>query len=961
MALGGNYLLEGGSNASSTFLGTFTGTGGLAKVGTGTWTLDGSVTGGPINLVDVGSGELAIGDLSHPGVSLSVTHFTVDPGATLAFQGSSSAGTSTIDVFAATPGVLIFTDTASAGTAMIVAHGDTTTSSVGGSVFFEGSSTAAFSTITATGGTKGGGGGFIEFTDNATAGHASIVIDGAGDTSVGSGGGSILFKGNATGGNAAITLQGGSANGAAGAIGTFTDSSTAGSANILVLGGNLGGVGSTLDFTGGAGAATSTITVGGGGAVSSSGGLLIFQGNSSAQNASITIAGGPFSGVVSGGTGDFTDSATAGSAKIQVLGGSAGAIGGTLGFHTAATAGTATIDVFGSSDASSAPGVLTFTDTASAGTAMITAHGNDVASANGGNVFFLGTSSAAFSTLTATGGTHGGSGGDIQFDEHATAGNAIITVGAAGDSTAGSSGGEVIFNDSATAANATITVAGGTVTFTGGSTAGNATIDSAKLVQFEGGADGGKATYVGNTGSTLSIGGVSNAGGPLPSGGSASNTLNIGSIAGDGTVALGAANLLAGGNNASTVFLGTETGTGDLVKVGSGLWILDGSNSGGPINLIDVGAGELRIGDATHPGASFSATAITVDASATLSGHGTLAGALTNNGTVIPGGSIGTMTLSGSYATGEAGTLGIEVNPATSSELKVVGSPGTAAIDGTLHLSFDTGNYKVPRLYTFLTATGAISKDDADGFDAVTTTGLPPGTPTPNVVAVGPNTLDLVLLPGGALGSTGIPSIATSLLGQSQDVSMLIFRHLQDARGTTASVARAALAPQLAYAGLPDQLVQGPSAWPSSASRLWLRPFGRFASTTASGVNAGFDEAGGGVVGGLDHAFGNGLLLGVADAFAHDDVTTSASGSKGSIDSWRVSAYASWQRGAFAIDAQGGYAHDSVKLTRGIDGSGTAGSTHAGDEVTAAIEMSRRLRSAPAAPRSLGWDSATRI
>src|SRR5262249_27472662 len=162
-----------------------------------------------------------------------------------------------------------------------------------------------------------------------------------------------------------------------------------------------------------------------------------------------------------------------------------------------------------------------------------------------------------------------------------------------------------------------------------------------------------------------------------------------------------------------------------------------------------------------------------------LSGHGSLAGALTNNGTVIPGGSIGTMTLSGSYTMSAASTLGIEVNPTANSALEVVGSPGSAAIDGTLHLTFDPGSYKFARLVTFLTTTGGVTNVDPEGFDAITTTGLPPGTPVPKVVAAGTNALEFALLPSAALGGTGIPSISTSLLDQGQDISRLIFGHLQ--------------------------------------------------------------------------------------------------------------------------------------------------------------------------------------
>src|SRR4029079_544828 len=77
------------------------------------------------------------------------------------------------------------------------------------------------------------------------------------------------------------------------------------------------------------------------------------------------------------------------------------------------------------------------------------------------------------------------------------------------------------------------------------------------------------------------------------------------------------------------------TNTVNVAKDGTGKWILTGNNSySGTTN---VNAGPLLI-NGTQTGTGLT----TVASGATLGGTGTLGGALTNNGTVSPGASVGT-------------------------------------------------------------------------------------------------------------------------------------------------------------------------------------------------------------------------------------------------------------------------------------------------------------------------------
>jgi fibronectin-binding autotransporter adhesin len=825
--------------------------------------------------------------------------------------------------------------------------------------------------------------GIINFLNSANAGDDTITYNVSGGGAAATAGVINFHNTSTAGGTLLIWGPTFNINGGTGSFGggqvNFLDSSNAGFGEFHVFGGSNTGSGGTLLFANNSSAGNAFAEVFGAQTANAFEGVIAFTDTSSAGSASMTAHGGTGVGFL-GGAIVFNGTSTADFATLEAGPGSGGATAGTsagaVNFGEFATAGTAMVTIDAATVAGNVVGGSSrFFQNSNAGHATFNVNGGQVAGARGGFLSFEDNSNAAQSTINVNNGSLSGLGGFAQFIGSATAASAFIRVFGYSN-TPTTADGTLRFGNGAGAAtggNAFIEngglfnlsggeqfVPGGTVIVTTGGSLGAADITNAKQLIFLGTGDGGTAAYFGYTGSgatpTFDITGVVN---PttfaLPNGsGTVANVVHIGSIGGGGTVALGANNLFVGGNNFNQTFFGTFTGTGDLVKEGTGGWTLDGSNSG-TLNLIDIGGGTLMIGDRFNPGAHFSATEWTVDSGATLSGHGTLSGSVVNNGGVVaPGGTVGTMTISGSYTSSEVGTLSIEVNPAQNSLLKVVGVAGTAFLDGTLNFSFDKGNYNAPRLITFLTAVGGTSADDGDGFDTLTTTGLPPGGVKLKVITLGPsgNTLDLVFLPGSALGGTGIPNMATSMLDQSQDISLLIFHHLQDGRDGTSGVASAALMPQLAYAGLSDgggggqQLAQG-GPFPTSADRLWIRPFGRWGQTDQQGFNQSFTNSGGGVVGGFDHSFGNGLLVGVAGAYSIDDVTSGST--DGSIDSWRVSAYGTWQQGPFAIDAQGGYTHDSVKIDRHLGLAGTAHSNHDGDEGHAAVQGSYKMQLGSAA------------
>ncbi|EQD57940.1 Outer membrane autotransporter, partial [mine drainage metagenome] len=128
-------------------------------------------------------------------------------------------------------------------------------------------------------------------------------------------------------------------------------------------------------------------------------------------------------------------------------------------------------------------------------------------------------------------------------------------------------------------------------------------------------------------------------------------TLQVGNGGSAGSLGSGTGTITDNGmlaiDLAGTVTLGNAiTGMGGFNQLGAGTTILDGINtySGGTT----VSAGTLEIGDATHGSAAI-AGSVTVDSGATLRGHGTIGGNVSNAGTVMPGGSLGSLTVNGNY------------------------------------------------------------------------------------------------------------------------------------------------------------------------------------------------------------------------------------------------------------------------------------------------------------------------
>lgn len=417
---------------------------------------------------------------------------------------------------------------------------------------------------------------------------------------------------------------------------------------------------------------------------------------------------------------------------------------------------------------------LNFYNSSTAGAGVAPATQFDIQ--NGGSVNFYDTSTAGNSRISLGG---GGAANRIYFNNSSTAGNAQIN--------AFSGSPAVVFKDTSSAGTARILV-NSTATFSNASSAGsaafngsgvlqffnNSTASSAdvtlQLVQFFDTSSGGNATLRTFAGGVVDFSTLTSAG------------TTAGSISGTGTFNFGTKTITVGGNNQSTTVAGTIEGIGGaLVKTGTGMLTLSGTNTyaGGTT----ISAGTLQIGDGGTTGSvlgnitnnaalifnrsdavtfgnaiggsglvskqgtgtltlsgtntytggttvnagvlvvngSIASSVLTaVSSGATLSGIGTAGNTVINSGGTLAAGDgfAGTsLNVTGSLAFQSGAIYMVQINPATSSFTEVT---GTATLGGTtVKAIYANGSY-VAKQYTIVTA-GSVSGT----FGSVVDTNLP--------------------------------------------------------------------------------------------------------------------------------------------------------------------------------------------------------------------------------------------
>jgi outer membrane autotransporter protein len=406
------------------------------------------------------------------------------------------------------------------------------------------------------------------------------------------------------------------------------------------------------------------------------------------------------------------------------------------------------------------------------------------------------------------------------------------------------------------------------------------------------------------------------------------------------------------------------------LNVNSGLVILDGSNSAANVA---VNGGILEVGDASHPGATLTATnGLTIAAGGTLEGHGTVVAniAIPTGATLAPGGSIGTLNVNGNLSLAAGSFYDIAVT-ATGQNSKTVATGAATIAGGTVEVMEQPGTYPPSFKYTILTANGGVngtftnatsdfafltpvlSYDANDVFLTLSrnATFFQSLAQTPNQHSVGAaldaSPLGSALLQPvlfqtaagarqafDALSGEVHGSVQSTLIDDSHYMRQAIlgrlrqasFTHAPDVMGAlgfdgpvTATESSESLA--LGYGpNLPYPVKALPRAAPTSGSDVafWSQGVAATGHIDGDGNAASAKRDLAGFFSGFDARFGEFARIGLAGGYSHSSLSVDARASSAGIDTAHLGAYAGATFGAVNLRAGAAYAFHTIDTSRTI-------------------------------------------
>nr|WP_222533414.1 Ig-like domain-containing protein [Azospirillum sp. 412522] len=736
ITLGGNTLTAGGDNTSTSFDGIISGTGGLAKAGTGTLTLTGTNSYTGTTTVSAGTLELN----SSAGTAIADGSAVTLSGGTLKL----SSATETIGTLSGASGTL-----ALGGNALTVTQASNGT--------FSGAIT----------GTSSG-----SLTLNAAANSTSLTLDGT-TNSTGFAGGITVTKGwlqvsaDSNLGTGTLTLNGG----------TLRLSATAATISNAVAIGSSGG---TISVAPSGGNLTlSGVLSGSGNLIKAAGGDLTLSGNNSGFSGAFTINSGTVTVSHANALGDATGGTTVADGAALVLSGgitiaenltlsgsgvsSGGALVSASGTNT--VSGTVTLNADATVTATSA---LTVSGVVSGGNALTKA-GTGTLTLSGDNSYSGATTVSAGTLVaghanalgTTAAGTTVGSGAAVEIangitlaENFSIAGTGVGSTGAltvASGSTVTLSGTVTLTADASIGGAGTLTVSGvvsgsnaltkvgsGTLTLSGNNSySGATTVSGGTLVA-------GHANALGTTaaGTTVSSGAAVEI----------ANGITLAenfSIAGTGVGSTGALTVASG---STATVSGTVTLTANAGIGGVGTLTVSGA-IGGSFNLTKPGAGTLTLsGNNSYTGTT------TISAGTLIAAHDNALGT-TAGGTTVSSGA--TLALADGITLAEALTIG-GVGVSSAGALQV--TSGSATVSGAITLS---GNTTIGVSGTGLTlsnaiggafnlvkdGTGTLTLSGTNTYTGTTTVGA--GTLTVTGTLNGSSAGAVTVGTGGTLAGTG--------------------------------------------------------------------------------------------------------------------------------------------------------------------------------------------------------------
>jgi len=368
--------------------------------------------------------------------------------------------------------------------------------------------------------------------------------------------------------------------------------------------------------------------------------------------------------------------------------------------------------------------------------------------------------------------------------------------------------------------------------------------------------------------------------------------------------------LLGAGSESVARFLNFET----LSMQGSA-WTL--SDAGTFVSSAEVQAGVLNVlGTLTSP-------SIDVRALGTVKGTGTLAGAVTNAGTVDV--SAGTLSVSGTYANAAGGTLRVGISPAASAGHLAVSGVATL-LGGTVSVTAGSGSYALGTGYQVLTASsvsGGFGEviDDSAFLEFVldydtpgevwlrvsAIANLPGIAETPNQFATA---TALQAQPSSPLFDRVVPLGAADALEAFDDLSGEVHASLLRALADASRHPRDAAFDRVdaAFAAIAESHV--------GVRNIWTRGYGAAGTVAGDGNAAGFDFGSGGLLVGVDGLLSREVFLGVLAGIGGLAVDLPERDSRAEATSYQLGIYGGAALGEVRLAFGGAVAANEVSVTR---------------------------------------------
>ncbi|RST51865.1 autotransporter-associated beta strand repeat-containing protein [Variovorax sp. MHTC-1] len=390
-------------------------------------------------------------------------------------------------------------------------------------------------------------------------------------------------------------------------------------------------------------------------------------------------------------------------------------------------------------------------------------------------------------------------------------------------------------------------------------------------------------------------------------------------------------------------------GTGALTKTDLGTLVLNGSNTYTGTTTVEAGTLAVNgvLGGSTN-----------VLAAGRLKGSGTI-GSTTVAGTIAPGNSIGTLTVSGNYTQAPGSTYEVEVDPGSNAS-DLIHATGTASIGSGARLNvvrIHSGAYTMGNRYRVLTADGGLTGTYSlagdtstafvqlvDSYDAnnvylnaekVRSFTEVAGTPNQVAVATALDSLPqsnglanaVAFLPSDFAARDALNQLSVDIHASNKTALLEDSRFVREAaieRLRTAACAPGSAPQQPAQPPQEGSERDGCTPADNQARTAWGQVFGSWGHIDGNGNAAKLERDIGGFVVGADTGVGGGWRVGALGGYSRASADTEARNSSAKTDSYHLGAYGGTQWGATALRLGANHSWHKTETSRSVAFAGFA-------------------------------------